>query len=240
MAGLEATRGPGADPMRRRISRWLKRGAILLGVALLAVLAVRAYDAQRGDPLELWHTHAPRELHVKELQAADWSRYLAAENAAFDEVRAEVTDKLEPEAQTPGQPLLRGQSDPSRALRARLESLVHPRAPGRPGGRRRVPARAHRLALQRPPPRAPLSRRGLRRHRDPAAGPRHRAGRADGVEWDDWSAATRLAVREARRAHRADAAAAPRRLFERRRAGDEVRARRARGSDAAARRAASC
>ena len=49
------------------------------------------------------------------------------------------------------------------------------------------------------------------------------------VEWEDWAAATRLAVREARRRDRPGAAAAPRRLLQRRRAGDEVRARRARG-----------
>ena len=67
---------------------------------------------------------------------------------------------------------------------------------GRRGG---VPAWADRLALQPAAHRAPLPRARLRRGRDPAARPRHRAGGLTDVEWEDWLAATRLAVREARR-----------------------------------------
>ena len=46
------------------------------------------------------------------------------------------------------------------------------------------------------------------------------------VEWEQWIAATRLAVREARRRAGPVGAAARDRLLQRRRAGDEVRARR--------------
>ena len=33
--------------------RWLKWGAVALAVALATLLAVRAYDSQRGPPLDL-------------------------------------------------------------------------------------------------------------------------------------------------------------------------------------------
>ena len=42
--------------------RLLKWGAVVLAVTLVTVLAVRAYDSQRGPPLELWHTFVPHEI----------------------------------------------------------------------------------------------------------------------------------------------------------------------------------
>ena len=56
---------------------------------------------QRGEPLDLWHTYVPHELSVKEIEAADWAKYLNAEAALFDEVRAEVVRKLPPEERVP-------------------------------------------------------------------------------------------------------------------------------------------
>jgi hypothetical protein len=43
----------------------------------------------------------PAELHAAELDAADWSRYLEQESSIFDSVRAEVRQKLEPDARLP-------------------------------------------------------------------------------------------------------------------------------------------
>ena len=71
--------------------RWLKWGAVALAVALATLLAVRAYDSQRGPPLDLWHTFVPHELSATEIDKSDWSQYMAAEAKAFGEVRAEVT-----------------------------------------------------------------------------------------------------------------------------------------------------
>ena len=48
--------------MKIRVTGFLKRGAMILAVALFTLLAVRAWDKQRGPPLEPWHTHAPPEL----------------------------------------------------------------------------------------------------------------------------------------------------------------------------------
>lgn len=82
--------------MLRKIAAALKWPAAITGAALLTLLAVRAYDAQRGPDLERWHTFVPDEMNVQELTRSDWNDYLAAEARLFAEIRAEVTDRLEP------------------------------------------------------------------------------------------------------------------------------------------------
>lgn len=67
----------------------------------LTFLGVRAYDAQRGDPLEPWHTFIPHELKADALDRTDWAGYLKAEQAIFEEVRTEVTQRLDPEERIP-------------------------------------------------------------------------------------------------------------------------------------------
>jgi hypothetical protein len=56
----------------------LKRTVVLLAVVAATLLAVRAYDTQRGPGLEPWHTHVPRELHAADLDRIDWAAYLKA------------------------------------------------------------------------------------------------------------------------------------------------------------------
>lgn len=68
---------------------------------LLTVLVVRAYDAWRAPPLSLWHTEVPTELDAEVIDAADWATWLAAETRVMDEVRARVTDKLPDEDRVP-------------------------------------------------------------------------------------------------------------------------------------------
>src|SRR5262245_16745736 len=87
--------------MAGRLVKWLKRGAWTLAIALAAVLGLRAYDSQRGPPLQLWHTCVPHELSSIELSKSDWNAYLAAENAVFEDVRTHVTEKLEGDAKNP-------------------------------------------------------------------------------------------------------------------------------------------
>ena len=74
--------------------KWL---VILVAVAAMTALAIRAWQSQRGPPLRPWHTHAPHELTAGAIARADWNAYLVAEQAVFDEVRTEVTQKLAPE-----------------------------------------------------------------------------------------------------------------------------------------------
>ena len=80
---------------------WLKRLAIGIGLVLATVFAVRAWDAWRAPPLKLWHTEVPTELSPREIDQADWERWLAAEDAVFAQVRADVTDKLPAEDRVP-------------------------------------------------------------------------------------------------------------------------------------------
>lgn len=73
---------------------WLKRSALIAGVAAVTLLAWRVYDTELGPPLELWHTVVPHELSAQQIDKADWVQWQAAEQRVFDEVRREVSDKL--------------------------------------------------------------------------------------------------------------------------------------------------
>lgn len=174
--------------------------AALLAASLAAVLGTRAYlVAQRTLPLEPWHTFVPEELDRGALDAADWPAYLAAERAVFDSVRAEVTQKLGPEDRVPVNRYFDG-------------SPVYPGRFADDWNRSRVlepdGAPAGAVVLLHGLTDAPYSQRHVAQlYRDRgfvAVIPRlpgHGtvpAGLAE-VGWEEWAAATRLAVREARR-----------------------------------------
>ena len=78
-------------------------GRLLVAVLLVGTVAlgVRSYRALQGPPLEPWHTFVPVELRADELDAADWPRYVEQEQAIFDSVLANVTQRLEPDARVP-------------------------------------------------------------------------------------------------------------------------------------------
>jgi hypothetical protein len=67
----------------------------------MTLLAVRAYDSQRGAPLEPWHRYVPHELSAKELDQSDWDGYLKAEESVFDHLRSDVTQQLKEEDRLP-------------------------------------------------------------------------------------------------------------------------------------------
>ena len=179
--------------------RLLKWFAVALVIVMATVLAVRAYDAQRGPPLELWHTFVPHELSAKEIDASDWRQYMAAEEKAFAGVQAEVTERLEPHARHAGNRYFTG-------------------SPVYPGQFARDWNRSYTMQPEGAPVGAVVLLHGLTdspyslRHiaqRYLEAGyvavairmPGHGTvpgGLAD-VEWEQWTAATRLSVREARR-----------------------------------------
>lgn len=185
--------------MKGRLYTMLKRlvvGAVLL---LVALLAWRTYDALRAPHLERWHTFIPQELPAAQLAKADWAAYLEAEKKLFDEVRAQVTDKLEPEAQVGSNRYFSGSPIyPGRFAQDWNRSYVMA-PPGKPVG---AVVLLHGLTD------SPYSLRHVAR-RYVQAGyvalairlPGHGtvpAGLVD-VEWEQWMAATHLAVREARR-----------------------------------------
>ncbi len=120
--------------MLARTARILKLVAQLVAVSALTFLAVRAFDAHQSAPLALWHTFVPSEMEAEELDQADWAAYLAREQTLFDEVRSRGHRQARAGGAHPLQPLLRGQSALSGALRPGLEPLLHPRARRRAAG----------------------------------------------------------------------------------------------------------
>lgn len=177
----------------------VRRGAILLAACLATLVGVRAWDAQRGRPLEPWHEIVPDELSAAEIDRSDWAGYLAAEDRLFADLRSRIAGQLTPEERVPINRYFEG-------------SPIHPT---------RFPHDWNRSFVVEPSGEAagaavflhgltdsPFSaRRTLERYR--ARGfvgiairlPAHGTvpGALTEVEWEDWRAATRLAVREARR-----------------------------------------
>lgn len=184
--------------VRVLVRRVLRRGILFAVLLLAALMGLRIYDTSQGPPLQIWHTTVPEDLHADAIDAMNWTGYLAAEAALFARVRTEVTDQLEPEDRTPanryftGSPIYPGHfaQDWNRSYMLLPE--------GEPVG---AVVLLHGLTD------APYSLRHIARlYRDRgyvAIGirlPAHGTvpGALTDVVWEDWLAATRLAVREAR------------------------------------------
>ena len=88
--------------MATRLFRLIKSLLILMTVVVLTLIVARAWDSQRGPPLEVWHTHVPDNMQVSQIDKADWAGYLKAEEAVFRDVRAEVIDKVDAQDHTLG------------------------------------------------------------------------------------------------------------------------------------------
>ena len=182
-----------------RITTLLKWG--LIGVLCIgaALLAVRAYRALNGPPLQPWHTFVPAELRAADLDATDWSRYLKQEASIFESVRSEVSQKLDPDARVPiNRYFEQSPVYPARFAQDWNRSYVLEPA-GPPVG---AVVLLHGLTD------SPYSLRHIARlyrdHGYVAIGlrlPGHGTVPAGltNVRWEDWMAATRLAIREARR-----------------------------------------
>lgn len=185
--------------MRGIIGRILRCTVALIIVAGGALLVFGSYRALSGPPLHVWHTFVPSELRADQLDRADWTRYLAQEDAVIASVRAEVSHKLAPEERVPINRYFEGSPiyPPHFAHDWNRSYVLEP--DGKPVG---VVVLLHGLTD------SPYSLRHVaeryREHGFVAIGlrlPGHGtvpAGLTD-VRWEDWMAATRLAVREARR-----------------------------------------
>jgi len=182
-----------------RLNRILVRVLVVLLVVGALALGIRSYRALQGPALQPWHTFVPVELSAAELDAADWSRYLAQEQAVFASVQANVTQKLDPGARVSYNRYFEGSPVyPPRFAHDWNRSYVMEPA----GAAKGAVVLLHGLTD------SPYSLRHVARHyaergfvaigiRAPGHGTVP-AGLAE-VRWQDWSAATRLAVREARR-----------------------------------------
>jgi len=180
----------------KRLAKWLLIGVALIGVVMFAV---RSYRALSGPELQPWHTFVPAELGERDLDGADWVRYLAQEGAIFESVRANVSQNLEPDARAPiNRYFAESPVYPARFAQDWNRSYVM-EPDGKPIG---AVVLLHGLTD------SPYSLRHIAKlYRDRgflAIGirlPGHGtvpAGLTQ-VRWEDWMAATRLAIREARR-----------------------------------------
>ncbi len=165
---------------------------------LATVLIVRAFDAWRAPPLKLWHTEAPHELEADEIDAADWAAWMKAEDAVFDEVGARVTTQLPAGDRIPANRFFDG--SPMNSARFPTDwnrsQLLMPE-----GAPRGAVVLLHGLTD------SPYSLRHVAAHyrergflavtiRMPGHG--SVPGGLTKVQWRDWMAAARLAVRHAR------------------------------------------
>jgi alpha-beta hydrolase superfamily lysophospholipase len=179
--------------------RWIKRLLLVVLLAFLCLVAVRFYDAQSKAPLSLWHTYVPEEMHADQIDHATWQDYVAHENGVFDAVKKNVTDKLPPDERVPANRYFSGSPIYPGHFRTDWNRSFTLMPQGTPRG---VAVMLHGLTD------APYSLRHVaqRYQRDGFAVvairlPGHGtvpAGLTDATA-EDWEAAARLAVREARR-----------------------------------------
>lgn len=183
--------------MASRLFRLLKRLLLVLTVVAATLIVARAWDSQRGPPLEPWHTYVPSDMHASQIDKVEWAEYIKAEEAIFRDVRTEVVDKVDAQAHALGNRFYAG-------------------SPIYPGNFAHDWNRSYILEPDGAPIGAVVLLHGLtdspyslrhiaRRYRElgfvavairmPAHGTVPAA--LTDVEWEDWDAATRLAVREA-------------------------------------------
>jgi alpha-beta hydrolase superfamily lysophospholipase len=167
--------------------------------AILIFFSARIYLTRSGPPLAVWHTFVPNDMKARELDAADWQQFLIRESKVFDSVKTEVTQKLAAGDRAPLNRYFEGSPvyPPHFAQDFNRSYVLEPE--GRPVG---AAVLLHGLTD------SPYSQRHVAQsYRDHGfvaivmRMPGHGtvpAGLTD-VEWEDWAAATRLAVREARR-----------------------------------------
>ena len=183
----------------KSLGKWLLRGIALLIALLVVVLAWRAYDALRAPKLELWHTFVPSEAPAEQIAKLDWAGYLQVEKALFEQVRAEVTDKLDEEDRVESNRYYSGSPIYPGRFRQDWNRSYQLLPAGTPRG---VVVLLHGLTD------SPYSLRHVARRyvQDGFAAvamrlPGHGTVPAglSKVHWEQWMAATHLAVREARR-----------------------------------------
>ena len=180
----------------------LKWPAFVLAGALFGLLAMRSWDAWQEPELEAWHKHAPEETEASDLDRMDWAAYVAAETALL--VRIQSRLHVHSSAAARPQSFNRFDTDsptsPARLTRDWNRSFVLEPS-GKPRG---VAVLLHGLTD------SPFSMRHLAELyraqgfvalaiRIPGHGTVPGALALTRVDWPEWLAAGRLALREGRR-----------------------------------------
>ncbi|REE18375.1 alpha-beta hydrolase superfamily lysophospholipase [Paraburkholderia sp. BL27I4N3] len=185
--------------MRRTSLKWAKISVLAVVLLLISALGSRAWYSLRGPGLAVWHTYVPREMTVREMDASNWNGYMAAESRVFDDVHTNVVEKLDAASRVPTNRYYEGSPVYPEHFAQNWNRSYVLEPDGKPVG---AVVLLHGLTD------SPYSLRHIARHyRDRgfvAIGirlPGHGTVPAalTEVEWRDWAAATRLAVREARR-----------------------------------------
>ncbi|MFF7059283.1 alpha/beta hydrolase [Achromobacter spanius] len=182
-----------------RMSRALRILALVLLVCVVTVIGLRLYDIQQSPPLAVWHTYVPDELDRETLARSTWQDYLAREQKIFEQVRDHVTEQLERQDRVESNRYFSGAAVyPANFAHDWNRSYVL-MPEGAPAG---VAVLLHGLTD------SPYSLRHLAVHYRQAGYavvairlPGHGTVPAALTDagWEDWLAATRLAVREGRR-----------------------------------------
>ena len=72
-----------------RLMALAKKVAMVIGIIVVVLLAVRVYLSQQGPALHLWHTWRADEMSVSELDKANFADYLDREKAIFTDLESD-------------------------------------------------------------------------------------------------------------------------------------------------------
>jgi len=181
------------------IGNWIWRGVAIVASVLALVLALRVFQSEQQADLRPWHTWAPQEPDAGEIDRLDWQGWLASETQTFASVREHLRAELEPEDRVPANRYFEGSPLNSARFAHDWNRSFELLPQGPPAG---AVVLLHGLSD------SPYSLRhvaqGYVDHGFAAIGlrlPGHGTVPAGltRARWQDWRAATRLAMREARR-----------------------------------------
>ncbi len=181
------------------IGNWVWRIVAIAASLLALILALRILQSERQPDLKAWHTWAPREVDADEIDALDWPAWMAREDALMNEMRTHLAKSIEAADRVPANRYFDG--SPLYSARFthdwnRSYELLPAREP------------VGAVVLLHGLSDSPYSLRHVAQayvsHGYAAIGlrlPGHGTVPAGltRVYWQDWRAATRLALREARR-----------------------------------------
>lgn len=83
-------------PIVKLLKKVLIRLLMVFLIIILTLLTLRVYDSQQGKSLSLWHTAELHELTAQQIDNATWEDYLLAEEDLFNEVTQKITAQLSP------------------------------------------------------------------------------------------------------------------------------------------------
>jgi alpha-beta hydrolase superfamily lysophospholipase len=83
-------------PDRSKLGNWAWRIAAVLATLVALVLTLRILQSERQPDLKPWHTWAPREADAGEIARLDWPAWRAAEDRLFADMRQHLREKIEP------------------------------------------------------------------------------------------------------------------------------------------------